>query len=170
MQKSIKPEMIMNSMKYGVAFLTALLWTSCSPGEESGASAIDNQTQRTETTTSGQAVGNSPTLEIIDIDLKTLMDVFASAEDHFRANKKYVGKILRVTGRTNGVSEEGALRMQVKPTDEALWCYGLPDTFLLSVKEEDIVQITGSFARENTESMFATCKLVECSAFHVLPK
>lgn len=93
--------------------------------------------------------------QIIQIDLKTLMDEIDSRDEKIRyiANKKYTGKTLQITGRTNGMDSEGYLRLQVKPGENPIKCYGLTDEFMFSVNEDEIVQITGEFELVNIESI-----------------
>lgn len=116
-----------------------------------------------------QATVAEPAEETIEVDLKTIMDEFDFGKDHFKANKKYVGKLLKVAGRTSGVGEDGTLTMQVAPTNEAIWCYGLPDDFLLQIKKNDIVEITGRFNRTD-KGMITVSSLENCNEYKKISK
>lgn len=89
--------------------------------------------------------------EIIQIELKSLIEEIDSRDEkvRFMADRKYSGKRLQITGRTNGMSSEGYLRLQVKPFQNPIKCYGLSDEFMVSINEDDMVQITGDFELKN---------------------
>ncbi len=95
-------------------------------------------------------------IQIVKIELETLINEIDSRDEktRYKANKKYTGKILQITGRTNGMSSEGYLRLQVNPGQNVVKCYGLTDEYMFSVNENDNVQITGEFELVNIESIF----------------
>lgn len=115
------------------------------------------------------AMTSSLTEEVIEIDLKTIMSEFAYGKDHYKAKQKYGGKLLKVKGRTSGIGEDGTLFMQVSPGNNALWCFGLPDSFLLTVNKDDIVEITGRFNRIK-KGMATPCALENCFDYSKISK
>lgn len=104
------------------------------------------------------------------VDLATLMNAFGDYNNRFKANQEYVGQVLKIKGRTSGVSEDGALRLQVTPGASCVWCYGLPNDFLLTVNKNDIVEITGTFEREDASQMFPKSMLQNCFEYSKITK
>jgi len=98
-----------------------------------------------------------------EVTLKTLVDAFSSGRaDEYAMNRKYSGQVLKVTGRTSGVNENGELRLQIAPFHDVILCKEIPDhDFLTSVKKDDIVEVTGLFNRIKVygghKSEFSTC-------------
>lgn len=92
--------------------------------------------------------------EATEVTLKELMDAFRpSNPDLYKMHAKYSQSILKVTGRTNGLNEEGHLRLQVKPFDDVIFVKGINDhEFLMNVKEDDIVEVIGYFERKKKYS------------------
>lgn len=109
--------------------------------------------------------------EVVEITLKALLDSFSYKNDkEYSMNKKYVGQTLQVTGRTSGVDEEGILRLQLEPFDDVVKCFGISDAeFLSSVKENDIVSVTGTLGRSNG-FLGKVCELRSCYDCKVIKK
>jgi hypothetical protein len=110
--------------------------------------------------------------KVIEIDLKTLLDEFDSKRDmEYEMNKKYVGETLKVRGRTSGVNEDGTLILQLQPYENGIECHGISDNdFLISVKKNDIVEITGILQRENVPYIGKVCVLRNCSEWKKIDK
>lgn len=114
----------------------------------------------------------APVSKAMKVDLETLIEAFNWRNDNkYEMNRKYVGKKLTVTGRTSGVREDGVLVMQVRPTESTVRCIEISDPeFLMSVKEDDIVEITGIFQREHVGSLLEGSLLKDCSSWKIISK
>jgi len=101
--------------------------------------------------------------EYKEVSLEELVDAFRSGRNQeYAMNAKYSGEVLKVTGRTSGVNEDGYLRLQIAPFHDVVLCKGIVDhDVLLSVKKDDIVEVTGLFERVKTygghRSQFSIC-------------
>ena len=115
---------------------------------------------------------SAPEAKSTKVDLQTLIEAFNWRNDKkYEMNQKYVGNKLTVTGRTSGVREDGVLVMQVRPTESTVRCIGISDpNFLMSVKEDDIVEITGIFQREHVGSLLEGSLLKDCSSWKIISK
>jgi hypothetical protein len=87
--------------------------------------------------------------EIIDMDVATIFEDIESNE--LAATKKYINKVVRVSGNIKGVSEDvvikGVFYLEIDNAERyglnSVKCYGLPEDVMLSLSKGDDITILG---------------------------
>jgi hypothetical protein len=97
--------------------------------------------------------------EIVDMDISTIFDEVESNE--LAATKKYMNKVVRVSGVIKGISEEtydkGVFYLEIDNGEQyeynSIRCYGLPEDVMLSLSKGENITILGICNSFNTFSI-----------------
>jgi hypothetical protein len=97
--------------------------------------------------------------EIVDMDISTIFDEVESNE--LAANRKYMNKVVRISGVIQGISEEtydkGVFYLEIDNGEQyeynSIRCYGLPEDVMLSLSKGENITILGICNSFNTFSI-----------------